>query len=86
MAINHTYTTDKLKISPFLTRLGIHVIRSDDLGIKEYLIHARRSLFHSLVCASNPPYQTEKGNRVALPSEAIHKNKPSWKPREKQAC
>ena len=55
MAINHTYTVEKLKILPFLTQPEIHVIRSDDLRIEEYLIRARRSLFHSLVCASNPP-------------------------------
>ena len=44
MAINHTYIVEKLKNSPFLTQPEIHVIRSDDSMIEEYLIHARRSL------------------------------------------
>ena len=80
MAINHTYTAEKLKISPFLTRPGIHVIRLDDSGIEEYLIHARRSLFYSLVCVSNPPYRTEMHSGIAPPSTTIHTNEPSLKP------
>ena len=56
MAINHQYTTEKLKFLPFLTQPGIHVILLDDSGIEEYLIRIGRSLFHNLVCALNPPY------------------------------
>ena len=86
MAINHTYTAEKLKISPFLTRLGIYVIRSDDLEIEEYLIHVRRSLFQNLMCASNPLCRTPRHNRIAPPSISIHTNEHSWKPREKGVC
>ena len=86
MAINHTYTVEKLKISPFLTQPGIHVIRSDDSMIEEYLIRARRSLFRSLMCASNPPCRTERRRGIAPPSTAIHTNEPSWKLRDKRVC
>ena len=36
------------------------MIRSDDSGMEEYLIRAGRSLFHSLMYASNPPYRIER--------------------------
>ena len=86
MAINHTYTAEKLNFLRFLTRLRIHVIRLDDSGIEEYLIRARRSLFRSLVCASNPLCRIESRSEIAPPSTTIHTNEPSWKPREKRVC
>ena len=86
MAIKHTYTTGKKNkfFVILLTRPRIHVNQLDDSGMEEYLICAGRSLFLSLMCASNPPCRTKRHNWIALPSTTIHTNEPSWKPREKR--